>query len=229
MNLNLNISSFHLDKTNVANSLIFYLYHKHQKPNSYYKSINNIQGLYKDPILKESIYISSTGLKKNAIFKRSEINENILNSEVNSFISYFSNLEDNLFKFNIYPQKYFKDITTQYFYQKQLIIHYQKKLLNLRNIKLKSKFLKNYILYGHVRQQTVFGNFDKLILLKSLYQKIIFATSKGFVKDLTSNFTERLIFTGLTYIFKKNIKDAFVNVLLLNYLLIKYYSNTSLS
>ena len=229
MDLNFNSMSSYNDKSSVANSLIFYLYHKHKKQNLYYKSVNSIQGLYKDPILKEYIYISSNGLKKNAVFKRSEINENVLSPKINIFISYFSNIEDNLFKFNLYPQKYFKDVAKHYFNQRQIIIQCQKKLLNLKIPKLKSKFLTNYIALCNIRRQTVFGGFDKLLIVKSLYQKVIVTTTTGFLKDVTLNFSERIIFTGLTYILKKNMKEAFVNILMLNYLLLKYYSNTYLN
>ena len=112
MNLPLNQSKISLRPTNISNSLIFYLYHKNQY--KYTKSFNSIKTFYFDPILKDNVYIASNGLKKNVVFKRTECNENILQSNFNTFVSYFYTLEDNLFKFNLYPAKYFRELTLNY-------------------------------------------------------------------------------------------------------------------
>jgi len=103
-----------LKQNNITDSLIFFIYHKNEKKNKYLKSTNKIQGFYYDSILKENIYISSNGLKKNASLKKIELNKNILVKHTNIFVSYFTVIEDNLFKFNIYPKKYYKNSKLKY-------------------------------------------------------------------------------------------------------------------
>jgi len=91
----------------LKNSPFFSIYHKKIIKNSYIKSNNEIRGFYKDSILNDIVYFSSNGLKKNAIFRSKEIK---LNPNQKNFVSYFKNLENDLLIFNLYSQKYTRDI-----------------------------------------------------------------------------------------------------------------------
>jgi|JI10StandDraft_1071094.scaffolds.fasta_scaffold02681_11 hypothetical protein len=227
MNLPLNQSKISLRPTNISNSLIFYLYHKNQY--KYTKSFNSIKTFYFDPILKDNVYIASNGLKKNVVFKRTECNENILQSNFNTFVSYFYTLEDNLFKFNLYPAKYFKELTLNYLKKQQIILKVRKKLYITTEIKQKSKFLKNFLLFSNLKKDPFFGDFSKIVLIKTMYLKLYFLTNRGFIKNLSTRFSDRIFFTGLNYIFKEYIKETFRYILVLNYVLLNFFSNIILS
>ena len=227
MNLSLNHSKISLRPTNISNSLIFYLYHKNQY--KYTKSFNSIKTFYFDPILKDNVYIASNGLKKNIVFKRKECNENILQSNFNIFVAYFYTLEDNLFKFNLYPAKYFKELTLNYLKKQQIILKVQKKLYLTTEIRQKSKFLKNFLLFSNLKKDPFFGDFSKIILIKTMYLKLYFLTNRGFIKNLSVRFSDRIFFTGLNYIFKEYIKEIFRYILVLNYVLLNFFSNIILS
>ena len=174
MNLSLNQTKTSLRPTTIPNSLIFVLYNKNQY--KYTKSLNSIKTSYFDPILKQHIYIASNGLKKNVIFNRTECSENILQSNINSFVAYFYALEDNLFKFNLYPAKYFKEITLTYLKKQQLINKIKRKIIGTNDIKQKSKFFKNFLLFSNLQKDAFFGDFSKIILIKALYLKLYFLT-----------------------------------------------------
>ena len=182
-----------------------------------------------DPILKDNVYIASNGLKKNVVFKRTECNENILQSNFNTFVSYFYTLEDNLFKFNLYPAKYFKELTLNYLKKQQIILKVRKKLYITTEIKQKSKFLKNFLLFSNLKKDPFFGDFSKIVLIKTMYLKLYFLTNRGFIKNLSTRFSDRIFFTGLNYIFKEYIKETFRYILVLNYVLLNFFSNIILS
>jgi len=227
MNFISNQNKISLRSTDLTNSLIFYLYYKNQ--NKYTKSVNSIKAFYLDPILKDHIYVASNGLKKNIIFRRPECNENILHNNVNSFVSYFHTLEDNLFKFNIYPSKYFKDLTINYLKTQQIVLKVKRKLTPTDQKKFKSKFFKNYLLFSTLKKNPIFGDFSKITLIKSMYLKLYFLTNRGFVKNLSNRFSDRIFFTGLNYIFKEYIKETFRYILVLNYILLNFFSNIILT
>ena len=106
---------------NLKNSIIFSLYHKNLNKEFYFKSNNLIKGFYKDSILDDNIYFASNGLKKNSVFRRNQINQNILKSNTNRFVSYFSNIEDNFLIFNIYPNQYFVNTVNSYLNDQKII------------------------------------------------------------------------------------------------------------
>lgn len=104
----------------LRNSLIFSIYNKNINKKIYFKSNNTIKGSYIDPVLNDSIYIASNGLKKNVSFRKNEINykKNITSK---NFVSYFSQLEDNFLISNIYPNKYLNDLIIKSFQDQKVL------------------------------------------------------------------------------------------------------------
>lgn len=214
-----------LKQNNITDSLIFFIYHKNEKKNKYLKSTNKIQGFYYDSILKENIYISSNGLKKNASLKKIELNKNILIKHTNIFVSYFTVIEDNLFKFNIYPKKYYKNSSFKFLTNQSLV----QTTLDIQQNVLKRKkstiFLKNSISLSNQKFNTFFGFIDKIIMIQSFWKKIFISTNRGLCINYSKKFNDRSIFTGLTNIYDEKTKDSFKLLLMLNYLLIKFAGN----
>lgn len=156
-----------LKQNDVPDSLIFFIYHKNEKKNKYLKSVNKIQGFYYDSILKENIYLSSNGLKKNASLKKIELNKNILVKNTNMFVSYFSVIEDNLFKFNIYPKKYYKNSSFKFLTNQSLVqttLDTKQRVFKKKNLTI---FLKNSISLTTKKFNTFFGFIDKVIMIQS--------------------------------------------------------------
>lgn len=218
-------NTVNLKQQNITNSLVFYLFHKNDKENKYLKSTNKIQGFYYDSILKENIYISSNGLKKTASFKKVELNKNIFNSHSNIFVSYFTILEDNLFKFNLYPKKYYKTSSFKFLSNQNLIqtsLNCQQTINKKRNFKI---FFKNSLNVSNTKFHTFFGFVDKLVMIQSYWKKIYVSTNRGICLNYSRKFDDRSLFTGLTNIYDEKAKDSFKLLLMLNYLLIKFAGN----
>lgn len=211
----------------ITTSIVFYLYSKNQY--KYTKSVNSIKASYLDPILKDKIYVASNGLKKDIFFRRPECNENILTTDTNCFVSYFYALEDNLFKFNIYPYRYFKNLTISYLKKQQILLKVKNKLTTVEKVKYKSRFVKNFALFSNLKKDPICGNFSKIIYVKALYLKLYVLTNNGFVKNLSNRYSDRALFAGLQYIFKEFIKETFRNILILNYVLLNFFSSIILT
>jgi hypothetical protein len=155
MNLNLINLNKNLSQLHISNTTIFYLYYKKYKSKSFYKSYNKIRGSYKDLVVKNTIYISSNGLKKTGVFAKSELNFNVLQPKFDSFVCYFGLLEDNFFKFTFYSQSYLKKLRKKYLINKELINVIIKKIeqsniLLKQSSKVSYKFpLNNIIIFNH--------------------------------------------------------------------------------
>ncbi len=136
ININKNLSELH-----ISNTTVFYLYYKRYKSKTFYKSYNKIRGSYKDLVVKNTIYISSNGLKKTGVFAKYEFNSNVLQPKFDSFVSYFGLLEDNFFKFTFYSQFYLKKLRKKYLINKELISAVIKKIKESNiSLKLSNKF-----------------------------------------------------------------------------------------
>ena len=214
-----------LKQNDVPDSLIFFIYHKNEKKNKYLKSVNKIQGFYYDSILKENIYLSSNGLKKNASLKKIELNKNILVKNTNMFVSYFSVIEDNLFKFNIYPKKYYKNSSFKFLTNQSLVqttLDTKQRVFKKKNLTI---FLKNSISLTTKKFNTFFGFIDKVIMIQSFWKKIFISTNRGICFNYSRKLNDRALFTGLANIYDEKTKESFKLMLMLNYLLIKFASN----
>lgn len=196
----------------LKDSTFFSLYHKKTTKQFFFKSNNNIKGFYKDPILNDFIYFASNGLKKNAIFRRNELQDG--NYE-NNFVSYFRNIEDQLLIFNIYPQKYNADLISKQENIKSLFKNIYIK--NSKRPKSKSFFIHNYPL---MRSQPK-GNY----FLRNYYDTHYFCDDRGFIKQINNKVFRKNLFSGLLYIFPKKIQKAFKSLFSMNYLLTGFYNN----
>ena len=111
MNFDTELRDIDLKKYTPVDCSAFVLFPRGKIKNLYFKSTNKIRGSYFDSVLKENIYLSSNNLKKNAYLKKVELDTNFLQLDKNFFTTYFKKIEDNLFRFNIFPKKYQKDLT----------------------------------------------------------------------------------------------------------------------
>merc|ERR1711916_249677 len=77
------------------------------------------------------------------------------------------------------------------------------------------------------------GNFNngntlnRSILIKNSYDKFYFVNNTGYITETNSLFFSKNLFTGLFFIFPKNIQNLFKNTLVLNYSLLLFFSNIS--
>ena len=73
-------SQVNIAKSNIKNSLILFLPKKNEyNINSYLKCNSSFRGLYFDSILKDYIYVSSAGFKKDLFFRKKTLSANIFN------------------------------------------------------------------------------------------------------------------------------------------------------
>jgi len=199
-------------------SIFFSLYNKNLDKKIYFKTSNSVKGFYKDSIINDVILLSSNGLKKNAIFRSTE-----LQLKNNNFVSFFRNLEDQLQVFNLYPQKYNKEVLQNYLKHQSILFNWKSKSLEK---KIKSTFfLKNYKLLKKKNNSPVDLDTKNIFFIKNLYDKYYFINENGFIKNLNGKSIQKNLFGGLTFILPKTIQISVQKIFLLNYYLINYYSN----
>ncbi len=158
MNFDLSNENINLKKYNITDSSSFVVFPRYKLKNIYFKASNKIRGSYFDTVLKENIYISSNNIKKDAYFKKIELETNILQYDKNVFTTYFKEIEDNLFRFAIYPKTY----------QKELVYHCIVSKKDIKNKKIKpSSFLYKSFLRQSQKYNRFFGHSNKLILIQS--------------------------------------------------------------
>lgn len=199
----------------LKNSSFFSIYHKKVNKSIYFKNNNSIKGFYKDPIINDFIYFASNGLKKNAVFRKNEIQAE---GSLNNFVSYFHNIEDSLLIFNIYPQKYNNDL-----------INNESKMQNLLNHNYKT-FQKNKVINTFFSQNLKDTSIDESAnnyLVKSYFDKFYFLSDNGFVKQINSNSFQKSLFSGLLYVLPTKIQNKFKDLILMSHLLLKFYVNIS--
>ena len=165
MDLNLNHLSKDSLKLQVSNSTIFYLYFKKYKFKTFYKSFNKIRGSYKDLVVKNTIYISSNGLKKTGVFAKHEFNFNILQPKFDSFVCYFGLLEDNFFKFAFHSQFYLKKLRKKYLLNKELINVITKKIAKPSIQQFSCNFPVNNFIYLN-KIINSYSNFSKIVIIR---------------------------------------------------------------
>ncbi len=204
----------------VKNSLIFSLYNKNLKKNELYTKTNNsIKGFYTDNILNDSIYFASNGIKKNSIFRKNEINTN-----QKSFVSFFSSIEDDFSIFNIYPQKYFSNLMNEHLNKQKVITNYIKKTSGKN--KTDSLFLNNYkFLNASTNVVALQEKSSKKLFIKNYFDKCYFIDGNGFISKLDNRLFSKQLFSGLLYVLPPKIQTQLKNILLLNYLLLNFFSN----
>jgi hypothetical protein len=134
-------------------SLIFYLY-KNKNLLSYSKSNNKIYGYYKDSILNDFIYLASNGLNVTN-FRLKILQPEAFNRSSYKFVSYFSSIEDNFLRLNLYPKKHSQSLLKNYIKKKKTFSVYEErrkqswpasKILHFFPV-----FIKNYQKYRHLK------------------------------------------------------------------------------
>lgn len=196
----------------LKNSSFFSIYHKNIDKSVYFKNNNSIKGSFKDPIINDFVYFASNGLKKNAVFRKNEIQ---IEGSFNNFVSYFHNIEDSLLIFNIYPQKYNSDL-----------VNNESKMQNLLNHNYKD-FQKNKTINTFFSQNLRELNNDdnNNFLIKNYYDKFYFLSDNGFIKQINSNSFQKSLFSGLLYVLPFKVQNKFKDLILVSHLLLKFYVN----
>lgn len=120
-----NYSEINTNNNSIKNSLITFLPEtKNILNKNYFKNNNLIRGFYKDKILKDFVYISSSGFKKDYFFRKQQINNNNIQPQTRQFISCFSLLDNKLLNFHFYPKKYYNIFLVNYFKKRYFILKY---------------------------------------------------------------------------------------------------------
>lgn len=207
----------------LKNSLIFYLPNKKLK-GSYFKCNNIIQGFYKDKILKNFIYISTCGFKKDFYFKKDQLNNNILNKKTLTFISYFCLLNLKILNFYLYPKYYYYNYLNNYIKKKNYIYTYLKNKNRKNKFFFYSLFWNKYSNWKNFKNKNLFFNYNERIFVRNNYKKILIINKLGIKSDYNIDFFQKYIFTGLVWILPKDSKLFFKQILLLSNLLITYYN-----
>lgn len=199
------------------NALVFSLPAQIVTCKSFLKNTNEIRGIYKDKILKDYIYISSSGYKKDLFFRENQITTKVLSLEIKKYVSYFSTSNSNIFS-NSYFRKYETILLKKYFSNKYLYLKYNKTAFT----KIRSIFWSNYSFWNKSKLNRFFEA-SQSFYVKSDYKDSTFITNLGIVKTVRNDFFSRLVFTGLIGLIPLEIKYYFHNILTLFYLLLKFY------
>lgn len=228
----MNLFSNYIRNNNAVSSLkdsvIFSLYHKNLKKNYYFKTNNSIKGFYKDAVLNDYVYFSSNGLKKNASIRKNEINRYVVDPLNTNFVSYFSNIEDNLLKFNIFFRKYFKEYNIKHNLQQRITEYLVNKKKFLLKRKIKTRFVRIIRTWNYPTEKSSL-DYKNLIFLRNGYHKQLLLTDNGDIQTFPWEYIKKIIFTGLVRILPDDVQNFFRLELMLNYLIIKHSSDIILS
>lgn len=199
------------------------------------KSNNHIIGIYKDPIMKEKIYLSNDGLKQNSILHKKQLVNNLVynrfekenkyvfpynrfydNRKLSNFVAYFATIDDNLFKHTIFPVTYFKKINNIFLNkQKKVTMHVQFKIKNnLKTNILEIKKRKNFNLCSWVK----FKN-------KNYYLRTFFAKNGKIIKVYRHIF-QQYVFTNAQFLLTFNWKRNLGKFVKLEFLLYKFLTDS---
>ena len=123
----MNSFSNNLEKNEInfeySNSLIHILYSPDKELNkrSYFKTNNDVIISYTDNVINKTIYVTSSGLKRNSVFTSIDFDKILAKKQLNTFVSYFKIFEDKFFRFDLYPRKYKKVIEINFIKNQSLI------------------------------------------------------------------------------------------------------------
>lgn len=196
-----NYSRQYLVNSNFKNTLLLVLA---KRNNNFYKTINSLSGFYKDKILKDNIYIATTGITQDSFIRKSKNINNILFFNKKDFISYFKISQFKSFNFINYPLKYKKIIINNYFFKKFLFHKYKQ-----------SKYTN--VDYNY--------DYNDILVVKRKKNKIIGVSDSGKIKKFRKYFFSKLCYAGLVRIIIDEMKVVFEQILILFYLLLNYFGN----
>jgi hypothetical protein len=228
----MNSFSNNLEKNEInfeySNSLIHTLYSTNKELNkrSYFKTNNDIIISSTDNVINKTIYVSSSGLKRNSVFTSVDFDKILAKKQLNTFISYFKIFEDKFFRFDLYPQRY-KKISEINFLKKQGLIQKinRRSLITFKPV-IKSKYFNKHIFFN---QKYIYnGSFDKKIIIKLGYREIFLLTSRGVLTTALepTNYNTVTIMTGLFFIFKSDMKKMITTIFLSTHLLLRFFTKT---
>lgn len=211
----------------MTDSLIFYI-HKNKKIPSYSKANNKIYGYYRDSILNDFVYLASNGLNITN-FRRKLLQPESFNPSSYKFISYFSSLEDNFLRLNIYPQKYSYKSLKNYLKKKRLFSNWEerrkKKWPASKFLYFFPVFIKNYQRYRQLRY--LLNNFvtsSRLRFYKNKGYRFFLSKPTRTIQD-SNKFIYRIwFFRFISRFIPAPIRISFMPVMKLGYLIIRHLS-----
>ena len=190
-------------------------------PTNYLKISTNIRGYYKDTILKDYIFVLSTGYTKDS-FQSKKIKQVTTSNKGISYLNYCFNKK---FLFSLFSVKYRINYLKNLLEKENKLILYKKKL-STNNLNLKNTLsFKNY--------KTKINNFSNdwnissksQLFIKDNYRIYFFSNQYGKLSKLKSDFFQKSIFTGLVWILPPAVKNNFVRSLLIFNLILTLFIN----
>lgn len=215
------------NNSKMKDSLIFYL-HKNNKLQLYSKSNNKIYGYYRDAILNDFVYLASNGLNVTN-FRKKIINPEAFNKTSYKFVSYFSSLEDNFLRLNLYPKKYSYRLLKNYIKTKKLVLNWEdrrkkpwpaSKLLYFFPI-----FIKNYQKYNHLRyllNSSVTSS--RLRFYKNQGHRAFLSKPERLIQLANKYIYRILFFRFISKFIPAPIRISFMPVMKLGYLIVRHFS-----
>jgi hypothetical protein len=214
--------------SNYTSSLINILYYStvYFNKNCIFKNNNDVIVSYKDTVINKTVYVASSGLKRNSVFKSEEFDKILAKKELTTFVSYFKILEDDRFQFKLYPEPY-KKVLVHAFIKKESAIHViNTTSLVIKTFPFRSKYTNKHK-YKFLTQKFLYnGSFDKKIIVKLYYRHISLATTRGilFPRLEPNQYNLYRIMSGLLFILKKDMKINFGKIIISNYRLLRFFT-----
>ncbi len=215
------------NNSKMNDSLIFYLY-KNKKVQLYSKSNNKIYGYYRDSILDDFVYLASNGLNVTN-FRKKIIHPEVFNESSYKFVSYFSTLEDNFLRLNLYPKKYSYKLLKKYIKTNKVVSIWEerrkKSWPTSKFLYFFPVFIKNYQKYKHLKY--LLNNHVTSSRFRFYKHKghRFFLSKPGRLIQISNKFVYRVwFFRFISKFIPAPIRISFMPVMKLGYLITRYLS-----
>lgn len=212
---------------NYSGSLINILYYSNVtfNKNCIFKNNNDVIISFRDTVINKTIYVTSSGLKRNSVFKSKEFDKILAKKELDTFVSYFKILEDDVFRFDLYPKRYKKILELAFIKKEGTIQALYPKVLPIKNLPFRSKFFNKHEIFNE--KYAYNGSLDTKFIIKLRKFKIRLATSRGVLLPRLSSTHYHLnrIMNGLIGVLdetrlKKNLRIIISS----NYRLLRFFT-----
>jgi hypothetical protein len=212
---------------NYSSSLINILYYPNVTLNKYsfFKNNNDVIISFKDTVINKTIYVTSSGLKRNSVFQSEDFDKMLAKKELSTFVSYFKTLEDDVFRFDLYPKAYKKAVQRAFIKKESTNELLYSKLLPTKNLLFRAKYFNKYKFFN--QNCSYNGSFDKKFIIKLRKKKICLATTRGIVLPRLSRFhyNNYRVMSGLITIFKRRgFYKQFSIIISSNYRLLRFFT-----
>jgi hypothetical protein len=212
---------------NYSNSLINILHYPTVTINKYgfFKSNNDVIISYKDKVINKTIYVTTSGLKKNSVFQSEDFDKMLAKKELNTFVSCFKILEDNVFRFNLYPQLYKKAVQRVFIKKESTIQLLYSKLSPTKNLLFQAKYFNKYKLFN--QNCSYNASFDKKFIIKLRKKKISLVTTRGVILPRLSRFhynAYRVLGGLITIFIRSRFVKQFSIIVSSNYRLLHFFT-----